>query len=70
MRDDVHPLIAGGAVHAGEGGQRFAFAENLLDHHIKRLRIVALRVADQAAQADKILCWVAEAVDVIEPQPL
>ena len=70
LRDRVHPLIAGGAVDAAEARQLFVLAENFLDHHVERLGSVALRVADQAAQALEILRGIAQAVDVIEPQAL
>ena len=66
----VHPLIAGGAVDAGKRRQLFAFAEDFLDHDVERLAVAALRLADQAAQALEILRGIAQAVDVVEPQPL
>src|SRR5258708_9389868 len=70
MRDDIHPLIAGGAVHPSEGNELFAFAENFLDHHIKGLLIASLSVTNQAAQTLEILRGVAQAVDMVEPQPM
>src|ERR1700726_4393277 len=70
LGDDIQPLIAGGAVDAAEGMQRFVFAENLFDHHIKRPDFRSLRIPDQAAQALEILRGWAQAVDVREPQAL
>ncbi len=55
---------------AGEGMQPFMFAEDFFDHHIERPGGLALGIADQAAQALKILRGIAQAVDMIEPQPL
>ena len=70
MGDCIHPLVAGGAVNAGKRRQLFVFAENFLDHHIEGLAAAAMRVADQPAQALKILDGIAQAIDVVEPQPL
>ena len=50
--------------------QRLALAEDFLDHDVERLRRVALRLADQAAQPLEILRGIAQAVDVVEPQAL
>ncbi len=66
----VQPLITRGAIDAGEGMQAFVFAENFFDHHVERLCRRRLRIPDQAAQPLKILCGIAQAVDVIEPQAL
>ena len=48
----------------------FAFAQNLFDDRVERSRPVALRIADQPAQALKILRGIAQAVDVVEPKSL
>ena len=55
---------------AAERGQFFLFAENFLDHHVERRGAVALRLADQPAKALEVLDGIAQAVDVVEPQPL
>ena len=57
-------------MNAGEGRQLLVLAEDLLDHHVEWLGAAALRSADQAAQALKILHGIAQAVDVVEPQSL
>ncbi|MHC2176207.1 hypothetical protein ACVIQW_005594 [Bradyrhizobium diazoefficiens] len=66
LRDDVHPLIAGGALDAGEMRQVLVLAQDLFDHGVERLG-VALRVAHQPAQPLAVLGGIAQAVDVIEP---
>ena len=55
---------------AGKGVQLFLLAKDFFDHHIEGTGVLSPRVADQAAQALKILRGVAQAVDVVEPQSL
>ena len=57
-------------MNAGKRRQLFVLAENFLDHHIEGPAAAAMRVADQPAQALEILDGIAQAVDVVEPQPL
>ena len=57
-------------MNAGEIVQLLAFAKDLFDDDVERLGIVALRLADQAAQALEILRGIAQAVDMVEPQSL
>src|ERR1700682_2578922 len=70
LRDRIHPLIAGGAVNAAKRTQLFMLAENLLDHHVEGFWRAALCLADQAAQALKVLRGIAQAVDMVETQAL
>src|SRR6185295_5587924 len=48
----------------------FVFAENFLDHHVEGLVAATMRVADQPAQALEILYGIAQAIDMVEPQPV
>ena len=57
-------------MNAAEFRQPFVFTEDLFDHRVERARMASLGVADQPAQALKILRGVAQAVDVVEPQAL
>ena len=57
-------------MHACETMQLLVLAEDFFDHHIERLTGVAMRLADQPPQSLEILRGIAQAVDVIEPQPL
>ena len=57
-------------MNAGEGVQLLVLAQNFLDHQVERSGILSPRVADQPAEPDEILRGVAQAIDVIEPQPL
>src|SRR5438445_654989 len=55
---------------AAEDRQLLVLTENLFDHDVERFAARALGVTDQTPQPLKILCGVAQAVDVIEPQAL
>ena len=57
-------------MNAAEFRQLFVLAEDLFDHGVERPWMLALRLADQPAQALKILRGIAQAVDVVEPQAL
>ena len=70
LGDGVEPFIARGAMNAGEIDQLLVLAKNLLDQHVKRLRLVDLRVAHEASQPLEILRRVVQPVDVVEPQAL
>jgi len=46
------------------------WSENFFDHHVNWLRFRSLRLQQQPPQPLKILCGVAQPIDMIEPQSL
>ena len=68
LGDDVQPLVSGGAVNARKPGQLFASTKNLFDHDVEWFGLRSLRLQQQSPQPLKVLCGIAQPIDMIEPQ--